>query len=239
MAKVRCDGCGSNAEGVGLGDGPHYGCGVLGTWRLVDEQAPTALTVTRLVEIPGLQRQPAKPPLTVQQAESLIEEQEGNSFGPDGRHRKQRQTCGKHHWFHDEEGCGKCHLEAAKAMEKVEMSVAGAATPVDPVADWLNASTSIAKAPMRAVPQRNPHPAEPRWPADALARAIFEERVHDAVKLACEWPEWACIADFKVDSPQDQKRRHVLDVMWAKTKPAERREAEAMATRLVARMGRK
>lgn len=66
-----------------------------------------------------------------------------------------------------------------------------------------------------------PRPAEPRWSAEALARVIFEDWLTE---------EAACIMDQQ--SPFDS----VIDVMWAKTKPAERLAAERMANRLVERL---
>lgn len=251
-AKVKCDGCGRVTEYRGTAGGiqpdtaadhgrlgaPTVQC--TGTWRLVDEQ-------------------PAKPPLTVQEAEKLVVcQKEGHRRDGSAWARIDPANiwCSVHSWdFHAEDGCGHCHLEAAavKAGAAIDAIALGQKKPAlsgdsnrpqqacDVCGDgvrrlgtwkWHCDAHRVALA-----KQLPPHPAEPRWPVEALARALFDHRMLEEAMERSEYDEDTGIVE-QVEI-HDPRREHVLDVMWAKTKPVERRAAETMATRLVARMKNK
>lgn len=241
MVKVQCDGCGRCWDAViNVHGARHLGCA--GHWRLVDEQ-------------------PAKPPLTVQEAEARLVELEVVAIARKARERQCKtypmlQARGKD--LAAQSATPTTAATTADTTDKPAMS--GQEKPALPL-PWCktcNCGGHEAKycglfdKPCAVIncalgrnhdgehsAQRAPHPAEPRWPVEALARAIFDDWLTE---------EAACIADpvdpvvpsecgitIRVSSRAAIDR--VLDVMWAKTKPAERREAEAMATRLVERMG--
>lgn len=230
-AKVKCDGCGRVTEYRGTAGGiqpdtaadhgrlgaPTVQC--TGTWRLVDEQ-------------------PAKPPLTVQEAEKLVVCQKEGHRG-DGsawtRIDPANIWCSVHSWdFHAEDGCGKCHLEAAKATERQgKTEPSRRPCPLCVGCQFYSGHGGPCSVQLSAGYSYTPHPAEPRWPVEALARALFDERLEfEAVCIADP-------ADIETDTPSTANVNRVLGIMWAQTKPAERLDAERMAKCLIDRMKNK